>query len=322
MSELRVPPHSIHAEQAVIGGLMLVNQSWDWIADSVVADDFYRSDHQLIFQAIEGLARRNKPFDVVTLSERLEATGGLEDAGGLAYLATLAKDTPSAANIRVHAQIVREHSIRRRLMAVASQMLEGALQQSDPAALINTVEIELLKAAEHSPDEAPQKTGSLMDGYLDAVQDRADGKAASIKTGFLDFDQKTNGFAPGQFIVLGARPGMGKTSLVLNIAENAALQQKKPVLFFSLEMTRQELMDRLVAAVGGIPLSSVLKGDLSAGDFSGAVRKLKQAPLFLDDTGGLTVAQIRSRARRLKRRHGLDLLIVDCLVPIDHKPSF
>jgi replicative DNA helicase len=320
---IRVPPHSVEAEQAVLGGLMLDNRTWDAIADRIGADDFYRHDHQLIFAAIAELSGRSDPSDAVTLSEWLERQGQTEQTGGLAYLATLVRDTPSAANIRAYAQIVRERATLRRLISVGGEIAASAYDPEgrDASELVDEAERKVFEIAE-SGTKAGSGFVALKD-ELGAVIDRLDmlhqssGQLTGVSTGFTRLDEMTAGLQKGDLIVIAGRPSMGKTSFALNIAENAAFGPGKArVGIFSMEMSREQLAFRMISSLGHVDQSHLRTGSFGDEEWSrinSAISMMQTAPIYIDDTGALTPTDVRARARRLKREHGLDLIVLDYL---------
>jgi replicative DNA helicase len=311
---LRTPPHSIMAEQSVLGGLMLENRMWPAVSEILCTDAFYYQSHRAIYAAMEELEDKRQPIDLVTLAEQLEKTSKIEQVGGLQYLTQLADQTPSAANIIVYAKSVREHADLRQLIAIGSQISQASFGQAPIIDIINEAESAFLKLTEKASDVGPRTISEIAGaGYLDELENRATGAMRGLQTGFVDFDRLTNGMRPGQLIVLAARPGLGKSTLALNIAEHLAIKHQEPALMFSLEMSKDEIMDRLIASVGRIPLDEILQGNLDGGDFSGAMQAINGAPLYIDDGGGLYINLIRARALRIKRKHGLSLLIVDYL---------
>jgi replicative DNA helicase len=319
---VRVPPHSVEAEQAVLGGLMLDNSTWDAVGDRITAEDFYRRDHQLIFGAIADLAGRSEPCDAVTLSEFLDRQGTLGDTGGLAYLATLARDTPSAANIRAYAQIVRERAQLRHLIRVGGEIAASAYETEGQAAsqLVDEAERRVFEIA-----ESGQKSGTgfvALKDVLGATIDRLDmlhqsqGALTGVSSGFTDLDRMTAGLQAGDLIVVAGRPSMGKTTLALNMAENAAIGKGVPVAVFSMEMSREQLAFRMISSLGRVNQSHLrtgMFGDEEWSRINGAISMMKTAPIFIDDTGALTPTEVRARARRLKREHGLGLIVIDYL---------
>jgi replicative DNA helicase len=323
LKQLKIPPHSIEAEQAVLGGLMLDNQTWDHIADKVVATDFYRQDHRSIFSAIESLADKNQPFDVVTLSEWLEPRGELENAGGLSYLGVLAKDTPSVANIRAYADIVRERAILRGLIGVAGEIADTAFNPGgrESREILDDAERKVFEIAEQGMrgKQGFQPLKSLVKGaveYIDTMNERGDG-LIGVSTGYDDLDQLTSGLQSGDLIIVAGRPSMGKTSFAMNIAEYAVIKQQEPVAVFSMEMPGEQLALRMLSSMGRINQQRLRTGRLQDEDWprlTSAVELLANAPMFIDDTPALTPTELRSRARRLAREHkGLGLIVIDYL---------
>ena len=320
---VRLPPHSVEAEQSVLGGLMLDNSTWDAVADRLTSDDFFRRDHQLIFAAIADLAARSEPLDAVTLAEQLERNGQLEEGGGLAYLATLTRETPSAANIRSYADIVRERAQLRRLISVGGEITSNAFNTEGRSVseLIDEAERRVFEIA-----EAGRKTGSGFVPIRDLLGDMIDkldmlhqnqGQLTGVSTGFTELDRMTAGLQAGDLIIVAGRPSMGKTSFALNIGENAAFGRKPvPVAVFSMEMSREQLFMRMISSLGRINQSNLRTGRFGDEEWAGinsAINMMKTAPLYIDDTGALTPTEVRARARRLKREHGLGLIIVDYL---------
>ncbi|MCP3671425.1 MAG: replicative DNA helicase [Gammaproteobacteria bacterium] len=320
---LRVPPHSIQGEQSVLGGLMLENSAWDQIADKVVDIDFYRREHQLIFRAIQGLADQSKPFDVITLSEELERVSVLKDAGGLAYLGTLAKDTPSAANIRAYADIVREYSVMRQLIKVGTEIADRGFQPEGRGST------ELLDEAESKVFEISEQMSrggggfasikNLLTKAVDRIETlfQQDEPITGLSTGFADFDEMTSGLQPADLLIVAGRPSMGKTTFAMNLAENVAINSKVPVAVFSMEMPGDSLAMRMMSSLGRIDQHRVRTGKLEDDEWprlTSAVSILAEAPLFIDDSAALTPTEIRAKARRLKREHGdLGLIVIDYL---------
>ena len=317
-----MPPHSVEAEQAVLGGLLLDNSTWDAIADRLTAEDFYRRDHQQIFAAIAELAGRSEPADAVTLAEHLAAKGEAEDTGGLAYLAGLARDTPTAANIRAYADIVRERSLLRHLIRVSGEIAASAYaSEGRPAKdLVDEAERLVFQIA-----EAGRRTGSgfvALKDILGETIDRLDmlhenqGQLTGISTGYTDLDRMTAGLQPGDLVIVAGRPSMGKTTFALNIGENAAISAGVPVAVFSMEMSREQLSMRMISSLGRVDQSHLRTGMFGDEDWArinGAIAQMKTAPIYIDDSGALTPTEVRARARRLSRERGLGLIIVDYL---------
>jgi replicative DNA helicase len=321
--EFRVPPHNIHAEQSLLGGLMLDNSAWDRVADMVTEVDLYRREHRLIFNAIVKLAGQDQPFDVITLAETLERTERLADAGGLSYLGTLANETPSAANIKAYARIVRQTSILRQMIAAGSEIADSAYnpQGRDAAELLDDAERRVFAIAEQESRGGggfqPIKTLLAMAvERIDALYQR-DEPITGLSTGFADFDQMTSGLQPADLIIVAGRPSMGKTSFAMNIAENVAIQSKRPVAVFSMEMPGDSLAMRMMSSLGRIDQHRVRTGKLEDDEWprlTSAVNILAGASMFIDDTPALSPTEVRARARRLKREQGdLGLIVLDYL---------
>jgi replicative DNA helicase len=319
---LRVPPHSIEAEQALLGGLMLEASAWDAVADVLTAEDFYRADHRLIFNAAAAVAGANQPIDVLTLSEYLERHAQIEDAGGLAYLGTLARDTPSAANIRAYAEIVRERALLRRMIDVGTSIAAGAFNTDGRNArdLVDEAERRVFEIAEAG---SRGRSGLVkVSNILSSVVDRIDhlyrnpNELRGVPTGYSALDQLTGGLQRGDLIIIAGRPSMGKTTLAVNIAENAALGHKIASAVFSMEMSAEQVTLRMISSLGRIDQSSLRTGRLAEEDWpriDTAMTQLSQAPIFIDETPSLTPTELRARARRLKREHNLGLVVVDYL---------
>ncbi len=320
---LRIPPHSIQAEQSVLGGLMLDNDAWDQIADRVGEEDFYRRDHRLIFRAIRELVDRSQPCDAVTLSEFLETIHELDNVGGLAYLGALAKDTPSAANIKAYADIVRERSVMRQLIQVGTEIVNSAFQPRGRGSpeLLDNAERRVFQIAEQ---RSRGKGGFLhLPSVLKDVVERIetlferDDPITGLRTGFDDFDLKTAGLQNSDLIIVAGRPSMGKTTFAMNIAEHVVLQEKRPVAIFSMEMPAEQLAMRLIASLGRIDQGKLRTGRLDDDDWpriTSAISISSNARLFIDDTAALNPVELRARARRLKREQGdLGLIVIDYL---------
>lgn len=317
-----MPPHSVEAEQAVIGGLLLDNRAWEQIADRVAEGDFYRNDHRIIFNAIRNLEEKSQPFDAVTLSEWMDQHGELEDAGGLAYLGRLAKETPTAANIVAYADIVRERSVLRQLIAVGTDIASSGYKTEGRASR------ELLEEAEKRVFEIAEQDMRGRGGFQD-IKDlltktveqidylfQSEGHVTGIPTGFDKFDEATTGLHPGELIIVAGRPSMGKTTFAMNIAENAAIGSKTPVAVFSMEMPGDQLAMRMISSLGRIDQHHIRTGQLTDEDWpriTSAVHMLSEAKLFIDDTPAMSPGEVRARARRLKRKHGLGLIVIDYL---------
>jgi replicative DNA helicase len=319
---LRLPPHSIEAEQSVLGGLMLDSAAWDQVADRVVAQDFYRNDHRLIFEAVAGLIERNQPCDAVTLSGHLESQGVLDQVGGLSYLGSLARDTPTAANIRAYADIVRERSVLRQLISAGNLIVGTALEPEGREAreIVDEAERAVFEIAERgSRGKAGfRSVKAILPDVVNRIDElyHSDGKMTGVATGYKKLDEMTSGLQPGDLIIIAGRPSMGKTTLAVNIAENAALGANKSVAIFSMEMSAESLTLRMISSLGRINQSNLRSGRLEEQDWpriDSAMTQLGNAKIFIDETPALTPTEIRARSRRLKRERGLDLIVVDYL---------
>jgi replicative DNA helicase len=321
----RTPPHSIEAEQSVLGGLLLDNVAWDRIGDVVTEADFYRGDHRMIFQHIAKLIEHNHPADALTVAESLERSGKLAEVGGQAYIGSLALNTPSAANIRRYAEIVRDRSIMRNLAAVGTAIADSAYSPSgkDAHVLIDEAEAKVFQIAEAG---SKNKQGFIrIDPILTETVERIDmlyarenkNDVIGLPTGFVDLDRMTSGLQPGEMVVVAGRPSMGKTALAMNIAVSAALDSQKAVAVFSREMSGPQLAMRMIGSVGRVDQHQLRTGTFKEEDWPrlvDAVGKLNDAQLYIDDTAGLNVLEVRSRARRLHRQcGGLALIVVDYL---------
>ncbi len=322
VEDLKVPPHSLEAEQSVIGGLMLVNRAWDDIADIINEQDFYRHDHALILRSIYALSEEGQPYDLVTVSEWLGARGELDSIGGLAYLSILANDTPTAVNIKAYAKIVREYSILRSLIQVGNEISASAYNSEGKPSkqLVDEAERKVFLIADQRAGNRQgfEAINELLGRAVKRVEEmyRSDTTLTGIATGFTDFDAKTSGLQKSDLIIIAGRPSMGKTSFAMNLAENAALHNNNSVAVFSMEMPGEQLALRMMSSLGRIDSHSLRTGKLDDQDWPrliSSVSMLSKAKLFIDDTAALTPTELRAKTRRLKREHGLDLVIVDYL---------
>ncbi|MDE2259303.1 MAG: replicative DNA helicase [Betaproteobacteria bacterium] len=325
IDSLRVPPHNIEAEQAVLGGLMLDNLAWEKIGDQVSESDFYRDDHRKIYRAILALLDRSRPADILTVSEELTLRGELESVGGLAYLGALAHNTPSAANIRRYAEIVRERALMRGLVQVGTEITESALTPSgrDARALLDEAEAKVFNIAERGA-RSSQGFRPLRDPLAEVVE-RVDelyrsgnhDPVTGVPTGFVDLDEKTSGLQQGDLIIVAGRPSMGKTAFALNIAGHVGVDTKLPVAIFSMEMSSSQLAMRLLGSHGRLNQQDLRTGRLKSDDFGRLTRamgELSEIPIYIDESAALNPLDLRARARRLHRQYGgLGLIVVDYL---------
>ncbi len=322
LAALKVPPHSVEAEQAVLGGLMLDNTEWDNIADVLLPDDFYRSEHQLIFKVMSAQGEANSPIDVVTLVEALNSLNQLELAGGLDYLSELAGNARGTANIKAYADIIRERAVLRRLISVANGIADSGYNTGGrkAAEILDQAEQQVFRIADDRPqDQGPVYINPLLSAAVERIDELAgsEGGITGVSTGYADLNEKTRGWQKSDLIIVAARPSMGKTSLMMNFVENAIMADNKPVLVFSLEMPSESLIFRLLSSIGKIDQTKIRTGDLAEEDwpgFNAAVAKLKDRPLFIDDSVGISPTEMRARARRIVREHGeLGMIAVDYL---------
>ena len=322
---LRVPPHSVEAEQSVLGGLLLDNSAWDRIADMINDDDFYRFDHRIIWQHITRLIGLARPADVVTVYESLTTAGKAEESGGLAYLNALAHNTPSAANIRRYAEIVRERSMLRKLVSVADDIASAAFnpQGKEARQILDEAESRVFQIAQEGArgGKGFQDIQPLLAQVVERIDElyhrEGDSEVTGVPTGFVDLDRMTSGFQPGDLIIVAGRPSMGKTSLSMNIGEHVAIEQGLPVAVFSMEMGAVQLAMRMVGSVGMLDQHRMRTGKLTEEDWprlTHAVQKVQEAQIYIDESPGLTAMEVRARARRLSRQCGqLGMIIIDYL---------
>ncbi|ARN74390.1 replicative DNA helicase [Oceanicoccus sagamiensis] len=322
MLDVKVPPHSVEAEQSVLGGLMIANKAWDDVADQVAPTDFYRGSHREIFLQMGKLVEAGEPIDVITLSEALNNHDLLEQVGGVAYLAELANNTPSAANISAYAKVVQERSSLRSMINAANDIVESGFNPEgrDSGDLLDEAERKIMQISEERPKiGGPQAVNPLLKGAVDRIDElfNSDSAITGVTTGFKELDEATAGLQKSDLIIVAARPSMGKTAFAVNLVENAIMAQDKPVMVFSMEMPASAIIMRMISAIGRIHLGKVLTGKLDEEDWpklTTAVSKLKDKPLFIDDTPALTPTEVRSRARRIAREHGdLAMIMVDYL---------
>jgi replicative DNA helicase len=325
LDQIKLPPHSVEAEQSVLGGLLLEATALDKITDLVQPDDFYRQEHRLIYRQIVRLSELAKPVDVITVAEALEIAGELDKVGGLPYLGGLAQNVPSAANIRRYGEIVRERSIMRKLAEVGSDIASSAYNPTgrDAAQLLDEAESKVFEIAEAG---SKGKQGFLpMPPLLTQVVERIEtlyardntSDVTGTATGFADLDRKTSGLHPGDLIIVAGRPSMGKTAFSINIAENVALDSKLPVAIFSMEMGAAQLVMRMIGSVGKLNQQDLRTGKLQDDDWgrlTQALGKLNDAPIHIDESAALSSLELRARSRRLHRQNnGLGLIVVDYL---------
>ena len=320
IENLKVPPHSIEGEQAVLGGLLLSPLAWDLVADVVTEVDFYREDHRLIFRAIHELNDRSKPCDAVTVTEWFEAHGKADQIDGGSYVNQLTSSTPSAANVKAYAEIVREKSVLRQLIDVGSEITSGVFASDgrDSKEQLEAAERKIFAIAEQGM-RAGLDFVTVQETIKEAIEKiqelhEFEGEITGIPTGFKDFDKLTAGLQPSDLIIIAGRPAMGKTTLAMNIAEHAAIKHAVPVAIFSMEMSSLQLVMRLFSSLGQIDQTRLRTGSLDDLDWpklTSAMNLLHKSRIFIDETPSLSPSELRARARRLKRKHDIGLIVVD-----------
>lgn len=315
----RMPPASVEAEQAVLGAMLLKPDAVTTAAEELSADDFYRETHRLIFEAMMELKERTEPVDLVTLTEQLKKADKLAKIGGIPALSLIANSVPTAANVHYHARIVHEKAQLRSLINAATEIAGAAYESADEVEdIMDSAEKRILavSSGKRSKDFVP-----LQDILLDTLEQidlryNNKGSITGLPTGFTELDHLTAGLQKSDLILVAARPSMGKTAFTLNIAAHVVLRAKEPVAFFSLEMSKEQLVQRLLCSEGRIDSQRLRVGELEEkewGDLIDTANRLSAAPLYIDDTPGITVMELRSKARRLKAEHGLSLIVIDYL---------
>ena len=320
-TRLRVPPSSVEAERAVLGGLMLDASGWDRVVDRVREEDFYRRDHQLVFRAIASLIDANQPCDVLTVSEWLDSHGDAKVGGGLGFVGELAESTPSAANVAAYAEIVRERAVLREMIAAGSAIADRAYRTEGRRATELVEEAEQLVYAIGDRRRAaggPESIRDVMADVMERIEElhQVEGHVTGVPTGFIDLDNRTAGLQRGDLIVVAGRPSMGKTALALNVVESAAIRTKLAAIVFSMEMSSEQLTMRFMASLGRIDAHRIRTGKLEPADWprlTTAMTMLNDSRIFLDDSADLTPTELRARCRRLKREHDIGLVVVDYL---------
>ncbi len=320
IENLKVPPHSIEGEQAVLGGLLLSPRAWDQVADVVTEADFYREDHRLVFRAIHELNDRGKPCDAVTVTEWFEAHGKADQVDGGSYINQLTSSTPSAANVKAYAEIVREKSVLRQLIDVGTEITSGVFASDgrDSQELLEAAERRVFAIAEQGM-RAGSDFVTVQETIKDAIEKiqelhEFEGEITGTPTGFKDFDKLTAGLQPSDLVIVAGRPAMGKTTLAMNIAEHAAIKHDVPVAIFSMEMSSLQLVMRLFSSLGQIDQTKLRTGNLDDLDWpklTSAMNLLHKSRIFIDETPSLSPSELRARARRLKREHDIGLIVVD-----------
>lgn len=322
----KLPPQSLEAEYSVLGGLMLEREAYDQVADLINSSDFYKPSHQSIYKSISDLHMKAQPVDLVTVTNLLQSRNELDIIGGPEYLLTLVDKVVSAANIDSHAKIIREKSLLRRLISTSSNLIEKSYgtDYSDVQSLIDYAESEILKVGEQNISSGLVGSMDIVKSAVEKIEDlyRRKADVTGIPTGFLELDRMTSGLHAGELIIIAARPSMGKTALSLNIASHMALRAKKTVAYFSVEMGKESVMMRLLASEAKINMGEIRNGRIQDASWPKLIQSagaISEAPLFIDDTSGISPFEIRARCRRLKATHGLDCIMIDYLQLMDLK---
>ncbi|KJZ16309.1 DNA helicase [Marinomonas sp. S3726] len=324
VSAIKLPPYSVEAERSVVGGLMLDPNAWDKVSELVVSDDFYRPEHKQIFAVIAKLADESEPIDVVTIGEKLDKRGELEDVGGMTYLIEMAEATPSSANIASYADIVRERSVLRRLITTTNEISTRAFHPEGltAAEVLDEAERKIFQIAEGGDKKGgPRIASDILSATVDKIDElyHQEGEITGLSTGFTDLDAMTSGLQKSDLVIVAGRPSMGKTTFAMNLVENAAMITDMPVVVFSLEMPSEQLMMRMLSSLGRIDQTRMRSGQLLQEDWDklmSAVKMLKDRKLFIDDTAGISPTEMRSRVRRIAREHGdgkVALIMIDYL---------
>ncbi|OTQ56260.1 replicative DNA helicase [Gilliamella apis] len=325
LQNIKLPPHSIEAEQAVLGSLILDNQRWDVVAEMITDRDFYSRHHQLIFSEMHTLVSRGTPIDLITLSESLESKDLLIDVGGFAYLAELSKNTPSAINVVAYTDIIRQQAILRELISASNEIADNcySTEGRDSTEILDLAESKIFQIAESrtKQGEGPKNITDVLEATVAKIEElfqRPHDGVTGVSTGFLDLDKKTAGLQRSDLIIIAARPSMGKTTFAMNLCENAAMMQEKPVLIFSLEMPSEQIMMRMLASLSRVDQTRIRTGQLQDDDWARISSTmgllLEKKNIYIDDSSGLTPMELRSRARRIYREHkGLSMIMVDYL---------
>lgn len=324
----RVPPFSLEAEQSVLGAMFLEREAVLAAAEILQPEDFYRDAHRYIFQAILDLEEEGRPADLVTVTEALRRRDWLEKVGGLAFITTLAESVPTAANVEYYARLVEDKSILRRLIREATRIIQNSYEAADDArAILDDAEQIILRVSQYRDTSGFVQVKDIISDAYDRIEYLYQNKGGltGIPTGFKDLDHLTAGLQPSDLIIIAGRPSMGKTSFALNVAQYVALEEKLPVAIFSLEMSREQLIQRLLCSEAGIDGQKLRTGFLDEEDWlllTAAMARYSEAPIYIDDSPIMTVMDIRAKARRLVQERGPALIIVDYLQLLDGRRAF
>ena len=315
----RIPPQDINAEKSLLGAILLSDASFPEVLEHLHDFDFYEKRHGLIYKAMTSLYEHHRPIDLLTLSGELKAQKTLKEVGGSPYLTELTNFVPTASHIKAYVDLVEQAAIRRRLIRAGTEIADKAYEDdAEVEELVGRAEKELFEVSDKTTKTDYSSMGDLLVDAFDRIDNlhKNKGSLRGLKTGFRDLDKKTAGLQPGDLIIIGARPAMGKTTFAENIAYNSATINKKAILFFSMEMAKAEIIDRMISDVSGVDNWKIRTGNVSDEDFAkigDAMGEMGEAPLFIDDTSSMTILQLRNKVRRFAHEHDLGMIIVDYL---------
>lgn len=324
IEKLKIPPHSVEAEQSLLGCMLISSNAWDIVTERVIEDDFYNRSHRQIFKAIVTLLSQNQPVDIITVSEQLESTAELEESGGLAYLSEMAKNTPSTVNVEAYAEIVKERAVVRQLIGISNDIAEMGYnpQGRNSSEMLDLAESKVFDIAQKrtSEKEGPENVENILTKTINKLEllSKLGDEITGTSSGYKDLDDMTSGLQPSDLVIVAARPSMGKTTFAMNLCENAMMMQEKPVLVFSLEMPSDQIMMRMLASLARVDQTRIRTGNLQDEDWAKIANAMRlisdKNNLYVDDSSALTPMELRSRARKIAREHdGLSLIMVDYL---------
>jgi len=319
MDKLRVPPHNIEAEQSVLGSMLLDRNAIADVTEILTGDEFYKESHRILYKTIEEIYNKDEPVDIITVIDLLKSRNLLEVVGGVSYISNIVASVPTTANAKSYAKIVKEKALLRRLIIASNEIMDKCYQEPDDVEeVLGLAEKAIFDISQNKSHNDFEPLSEIIMKSFDSIEhlSKTKGDVTGIPSGFTDLDRKTSGFQKGDFILVAARPSMGKTAFVLNIALHAALRAKKSVAIFSLEMSKEQLAFRMLCAEANIDMLKLRTGDLDEEDWfrlARAAGPMSESKIFIDDTPGISVNEMRSKCRRLKIEKGLDLIIVDYL---------
>ncbi|HCQ89479.1 MAG TPA: replicative DNA helicase, partial [Clostridium sp.] len=316
---LRSMPHNLEAEQSVLGSMLIDKAAIAAAAETLEGEDFYRDSHKIIFKSIKELYQKDIPVDMITLIEHLRSTEKLDEAGGISYITEISGSVPSTANLTSYIQIVEDKSILRRLIRSATEIIETSYnKQDDVDAVVDLAEKNVFNISEKKNTSDFESMSTVLERGFEEIERiyNNKGETTGVPSGFKDLDEKTSGFQSGDMVLIAARPSMGKTTFALNLAQHAALRAGKSVAIFSLEMSKEQLAYKLLCAEANVDMLKLRTGNLDERDWENIARAsgpLADAKIFIDDTAGVSIMEMRSKCRRLKMEHGIDMILIDYL---------